>query len=171
MEALAKVDAVTCGKSDVNGLYWRLSKDGDATLRALYERHYSARRYKDRRERKLFVGPGEKLVLRTRTGDAGFVWRKFIAASGETGINCAFFRNESETRASDLIREADAIADTAWPGQRHYTYVDPSAVRSRNPGYCFKRAGWRRCGVTRGGLIIMERCAVRYRRSTNDGIR
>ena len=42
-EALAKVDAVTCGKSDVNGLYWRLSKDGDATLRALYERHYSVR--------------------------------------------------------------------------------------------------------------------------------
>jgi hypothetical protein len=30
-------------------------------------------------------------------------------------------------------------------------------IISRNPGYCFKRAGWRACGKTQKGLIILER--------------
>ena len=79
--------------------------------------------------------------------------------SGQTGINCAAFRNESQLQSSDLIRQADAIADCLWPGSRHYTYVDSQAVRSRNPGYCFIAAGWRRCGRTKGGLVILERTA------------
>ena len=56
---------------------WWLTKDGDASCLALYERHYSAYRYADQRMRKLFVGPGEKIVLRTCSGDAVWVWRKF----------------------------------------------------------------------------------------------
>lgn len=138
---------------------WFLTKDGDATLLALYERHYSAYQYKDGRKRKMFCGPGEKIVLRTKRGDAGFVWRNFKDNSGQQGINCAFFRNESPHLASDLIRQADAIADHCWPGCRHYTYVNASAVRSRNPGYCFIRAGWNRCGFTKGGLLILEKPA------------
>ena len=86
-----------------------------------------------------------------------FVWRKFIDDSGQDGINCAVFRNESEHRSSTLIRQADAIADHVWPDRRHYTYVDPKAVRSSNPGFCFMAAGWRKCGMTKGGLIILER--------------
>ncbi|HEX9442811.1 MAG TPA: hypothetical protein VGA73_01765, partial [Candidatus Binatia bacterium] len=61
---------------------WWLTKDGDADCLALYERHYSAYKYKDGRVRKLFCGPGEKVVLRTWSGDAVFVWRKFKDASG-----------------------------------------------------------------------------------------
>ncbi|RJG46515.1 hypothetical protein D3Y55_21210 [Mesorhizobium sp. DCY119] len=136
---------------------WYLTKDGDRTCLDLYERHYSCYRYRDGRKRVLFAGPGEKIVLRTGDGDAMFVWRKFIDASGEQGINCAVFRNESPNLASDLIRQADAIADHCWPGERHYTYVNSKAVRSRNPGFCFVAAGWRRCGLTKGGLLIMER--------------
>lgn len=49
---------------------WWLTKDGDRDCLALYERHYSAYRYADGRRRKLFVGPGEKLVLRTLQGNA-----------------------------------------------------------------------------------------------------
>lgn len=123
---------------------WYLTKDGDRTVLALYERHYSCYQYRDGRKRHLFVGPGTKIVLRTRIGDAGFVWRRFIDDSGERGINCAFFRNEGPARSSDLIRQADAIADFAWPCARHYTYVDPEKVRSANPGYCFIAAGWKR---------------------------
>ncbi len=51
----------------------------------LYERHYSCYNYKDKRKRKLFVGPGEKVVLRTKGADALFVWQKFIDDSGEQG--------------------------------------------------------------------------------------
>lgn len=137
--------------------HWWLTKDGDRDCLELYERHYSAYRYADGRERKLFVGPGEKVVLRTYHGDAMFVWRRFIDDSGQRGINCAVFRNESQHRSSELIRQADEIADCLWPDRRHYTYVNPAAVRSTNPGFCFTAAGWVRCGRTKGGLIVLER--------------
>jgi hypothetical protein len=117
--------------------------------------------------RRLFAGPGEKIVLRTRTGDAGFVWRNFISDSGEHGISCAFFRNESPHKSSELIRQACAIADQAWACRRHYTYVDPSKVRSANPGYCFLAAGWHRCGWTKGGKLILER--IRIEQEKSDG--
>ena len=136
---------------------WWMTRDGDRDCLALYERHYSAYRYADGRERKLFVGPGEKVVLRTERADALFVWRRFIDDSGQDGINCAVFRNEGSYLSSVLIRQADAIADCLWPGSRHYTYVDRTKVASTNPGFCFLRAGWRRCGVTKGGLVILER--------------
>lgn len=136
---------------------WWLTKDGDRDCLALYERHYSAYHYRDKRIRKLFVGPGEKVVLRTHAADALFVWRKFIDASGQKGINCAVFRNESAHRSSDLIRQADEIADCLWPDCRHYTYVDQTRIASKNPGYCFLAAGWQRCGRTKGGLIVLER--------------
>jgi hypothetical protein len=137
--------------------HWYLTKDGDLSCLALYERHYSCYRYKDGRERFLFVGPGQKIVLRTGDADAMFVWRKFIDDSGQKGINCAVFRNEGPLLSSELIRQADAIADHVWPRERHYTYVDPKAVRSTNPGFCFMAAGWRRCGMTESGLLIFER--------------
>lgn len=86
-----------------------------------------------------------------------FVWRKFKDDSGQQGINCAVFRNESDILSSELIRQADVVADFVWPGERHYTYVRAEAVRSRNPGFCFVAAGWRKCGYTKGGLLILER--------------
>lgn len=137
---------------------WWLTKDGDLDCLELYERHYSCYHYADGRERKLFCGPGEKIVLRTWEGDALFVWRKFKDDSGQEGINCAVFRNESTHLSSELIRQADAIADAVWPGERHYTYVSAEKVRSTNPGYCFLMAGWRKCGMTKvNKLIIMEK--------------
>jgi hypothetical protein len=137
---------------------WWLTKDGDRQCLALYERHYSAYQYADGRVRKLFCGPGEKIVLRTEAGDALFVWRKFKDDSGQEGINCAVFRNESEHQSSTLIRQADAIADCVWPDSRHYTYVNAARVASSNPGFCFLKAGWQKCGVTKWNrLVILER--------------
>jgi DNA modification methylase len=135
---------------------WQEYQDGNQVALALYERHYSAHRYADGRERKLFCGPGEKTVLLTRDQRALFVWRKFVDDSGQQGINCAVFRNEGTVQSSELILEAMAIAWLRWPGERFYTYVDAAEVRSENPGYCFLCAGWQRAGVTKGGLLILE---------------
>lgn len=142
--------------------YWRLARDGDPIGLALYRRHYSARHYADGRQPALFVGPGEKLVLIAHDDSALFVWRHFIDAAGQAGVNCAVFRNESTHLASTLITDAEVFAWRRWPGERLYTYVDPDAIRSTNPGYCFQRAGWRRCGLTKGGhgrrpLVVLER--------------
>lgn len=145
--------------SDRMAPLWYLTKDGDETCLALYLRHYSSSKRPKGKRIAQFVGPGEHIVLRTGDGDAMFVWRKFIDDSGQRGINCAVFRNEAPKRyrSSELIRQADAIADFCWPGERHYTYVNQEAVRSRNPGFCFVAAGWRRCGFTKGRLLILER--------------
>lgn len=137
--------------------YWIGVKDGDRRALALYNRHYSAYQYKDGRERKLFVGPGEKLIMITFQINALFAWRKFISMDDQEGVNCAVFRNESNILSSVLILEAEQIAWRKWPNQRLYTYVNGDKVRSNNPGYCFKRAGWQVCGRTQGGLLVLEK--------------
>lgn len=137
------------------GEFWRESKDGDPVGFELYRRHYSAKK-NPRPKIKQFVGPGEKLVLISRGDDALFAWRKFIDDSGQQGVNCAVFRNESSRWNSEMIREAMEFAWARWPGARLYTYVDPQAIRSTNPGYCFLQAGWRRCGKAKAGQVILE---------------
>ena len=101
-------------------------------------------------------------MLLSRDAQALFVWRKFLSRDGQTGVNCALFRNEGaycgEIRSSRLILAAEAWAWARWPGERLYTYVDPHKVRSCNPGYCYLVAGWRRCGVTKvHGLLVLEK--------------
>lgn len=148
---------------------WWLTKDGDATCLALYERHYSAYQYRDGRKRSQFVGLGETIVLRTASGDAFFVWRKFIddcidvrTGVRQSGVSCAAFRNESAFKSSYLIQQACAIAAHCWPDRRYYTYVDPEAIRSGLPGACFIAAGWRyvrhkgRRARTGSGKLILE---------------
>ena len=137
---------------------WVVTTDGDDTARTIFDRHYSRIRYRDGRKPLLFVGPGEKLVLLRHDARALFVWRRFISANGQQGVNCAVFRNEGTELSSQLITEADALADARWPGERHYTYVAPKRIRSSNPGCCFKAAGWRACGITKWNkLVVLER--------------
>lgn len=135
---------------------WVVERDGDAAGLALYRRHYSARRYRDGRKPRLFVGPGEKMVLVSLDRAALFVWVKARRMRPESGINCSVFRNEGSQRSSDLIREACELAWNRWPGERLYTYVNSRKIRSTNPGFCFLAAGWHRAGETRGGLVILE---------------
>ena len=141
----------------MNEPLWYITKDGDRSCIALFRRHYSCKNR--RRKLEQFVGPGERIVLRTDAADALFVWRyERHRFDKQDGINCSVFRNESPNLSSELIRQADAIADHCWPGQRHYTFVSPPDVRSSNPGFCFLAAGWRRTGeITGRGLIVIER--------------
>lgn len=147
------------------GNYWLPAKDGEPDAARMYARHYSSTPYADgrrsnllNRNRHLFVGPGEKMVLMNIDRTALFVWRKFIDMSGQIGINCAIFRNESNILSSKLIFDAEICAWNRWPGERLYTYVNPRKVASPNPGYCFKIAGWQLCGVTKTrGLLILEK--------------
>lgn len=137
--------------------HWTQVRDGNATARGLFDRHYSRYHYKDGRKPALFVGPGEKIVLITPCARAMLVWRKFISMDKQQGVNCSVFRNEGAGLSSDLLQSAMKIAWKRWPSERLYTYVDPSKVLSTNPGYCFKRAGWTICGVTKiRRLLILQ---------------
>lgn len=141
---------------------WMDMKDGDASCRAIFDRHYSRYHYADGRKPKLFVGPGEKMVLMTADGGAICVWRKFISGDGQDGVNCAVYRREDGDLASVLLRDAMDRAWKRWPGERLYTYVDPFGVRptirASRPtwGHCFYQAGWRFAGLTKKRLHILE---------------
>ena len=136
---------------------WIEVKDGNVTGMSIFRRHYSATNRKPKVYQ--FVGPGEKMVLLTPDAKALFVWRKFISDAGENGVNCAVFRNEGSSagQSSALILAAKTLAWLRWPGERLYTYVDAAKVRhKRDPGRCFVRAGFRHCGVSKSGKLILE---------------
>jgi hypothetical protein len=140
----------------IGGATWIQVWDGNASAAAIYDRHYS--RNPASRGDPRIAGPGEKIVLLTPCALALFVWRKFISKDKQEGVNCAIFRNEGAGRSSDLIRAAMTLAWERWPGERLYTYVNPRRVRSANPGCCFKKAGWRRCGITKTRKLIVLEC-------------
>ena len=141
--------------------YWYAIKDGDPRAVALYRRHYSATLTNHGMPidhcRYGFSGQGESLILLTLDCRALFGWNKSNGrADKQEGVNCFVFRNEGGVLSSDLIREADLLAWQRWGDERHFTYVKPSAIKSTNPGYCFIKAGYRKCGESKGGLVILE---------------
>lgn len=140
---------------------WIPIRDGNATARAIFHRHYSRYVYADGRIPSKIIGPGEYMLLITQDALALFAWRKFMSADGQQGVNCSIFRNEGTTagRSSDLIRAAMDLCRLRWPADnRMFTYINPGKVRrKRDPGRCFIKAGWRRCGVTKTRkLLIFE---------------
>lgn len=141
---------------------WYGVRSGDVRALNIFLRHYSARRWRDRSgvNGARFVSPGEHMILMTSGCDALFVWvREMFRLDEQTGVCCSVFRNESNILASTLILEAEQLAWERWPGERLFTYVNAKMVRSVNPGYCFKRAGWRVCGTSKAKkLVILEKC-------------
>jgi hypothetical protein len=126
----------------------------DQECRMLADRHYS-RRTKGARQ---FLYSGKKIVLRDTAGEVLFAWifpDPTMRMDGQIGYNCAIFRNESTRRSSDIILEAEHIAFERWGPNRLYTYVDPSKIKSVNPGYCFKQAGWKFAGISKGGKHLL----------------
>tara|TARA_R100000687_G_C6413357_1_gene147467 strand:+ start:431 stop:916 length:486 start_codon:yes stop_codon:yes gene_type:complete len=149
---------------------WGVVTQFDPRLVGLYLRHYSAKKalggtpdYYKRvsRYRNGVVGPGENLCLLTVDGQAGWIWRREMMPrkDNQVGVNCSLFRNEGPLLSSDLVAEADDLARGRWPDvARHWTYVADSKIKSGNPGYCYKMAGWRACGRNKDGtLTVLEK--------------
>src|SRR6266581_3336526 len=112
----------------------------DGECAELADRHYSRRTVGARQ----FIYSGKQLILRDCEGLVLFAWvysDPVLRMDGQTGLNCAIFRNESRRPGSSIVLEAEAAAFAKWGPQRCYTYVDPQHVASPNPGYCFKVAG------------------------------
>lgn len=121
----------------------------------LADRHYSRRTVGARQ----FLYSGRKIVIRDALGDVLFGWlypEPTLRMDGQTGYNCAIFRNESSRRSSDIILECEAIAIERWGPNRMYTYVNPCKIASPNPGYCFKQAGWANVRNEDGSIRISK---------------
>ena len=139
-----------------DGLIRTTHFDGEMSL--LADRHYSRRTVGARQ----FLYSGRKLVLRNSEGTVlfGWIWPDDDKRmDGQTGYNCAIFRNESPRKASEIILEAERLAFEKWGPNRLYSYVDPAktqvvrALRNyprwgirrgeRIVGFCYRKAGWK----------------------------
>ena len=125
----------------------------DPEMAALADRHYSRRTVGARQ----FLYSGKKIVIRNTEGTIlfGWVWPDDDKRmDGQTGYNCAIFRNESSRKSSDIILECEVIAVARWGLRRMYTYVNPAKIASVNPGYCFKMAGWKNVRTPSGEIHV-----------------
>jgi hypothetical protein len=72
----------------------------------------------------------------------------------------SLFRNEGAGLSSALIREAVAATRSIWrdvPTLGLVTFVDAEKTRrKRDPGRCYRRAGFRCVGETKGGLVALQ---------------
>jgi hypothetical protein len=129
----------------------------------LADKHYSRQKPGTNQ----FMPPGRTIVLRSAEGDVVFGWLwQLKRDDGQAGYNCSIFRNESSRRSSDIILEAEKRAVDAWGPNRGFTYIDPDSITNkRNPGYCFKMAGWKFVKRIPSGLHLLEKCELGQNRA------
>lgn len=161
----------TRGAEKVSEHLYRHPTDQTWSIRHLAARHYSHPN-RDPCENRPILPPGQKLVLMTEWGDAGIgmVFQK-QRLDEQKGVYMSFFRNESDVLSSRLLVEAVVAAwRLRWPGEPFFTFVDETQVRSHNPGYCFKMAGWDYAGRTKSRNLLIFRHGGRFGpRSLSDG--
>lgn len=148
-------------------MQWFITDKGDPDALALVdgvsingEPHYSRQTPGAR----MFTRNGQNIVL--ITPDARAVWVSFRPTPGKAkrpdGLDCwecALFRNEGPVLSSTLIVEAELATAAVWgaaPKDGFITFVKPSAIRSTNPGYCYKMAGWKVVGAARDGKPMLR---------------
>jgi hypothetical protein len=123
---------------------WQVRNAFDPAVNALADRHYN----RQQRGSGQVGPPGRKLVFVTHCERAVWVshWPYAdLALDGLDAWRCTIFRNEGAGLSSDLIRAAMDLTAQLWsgrPAEGWITWVDRRQVRSTNPGYCFKQAGW-----------------------------
>jgi hypothetical protein len=141
---------------------WCRSNRADPRALPLADRHYNRQKVGSPQ----FVPPGRCLVLLTDDADALWVtsWpiATYVRHAWAGAMVCSLFRREPTCphRASDLIAAAVAATRAHWPdlpALGMVTFVDPVKTRrKRDPGRCYRRAGWEPVGQTKGGLVALQ---------------
>lgn len=151
---------------------WNLSHRADPRACHIADRHYNRQKIGTPQ----FVPPGRCMVLLTEKADAlwvtSFPFAEYVRHAWAGAWVCSCFRNENSYdrkhkdgyKSSDLIIEA--VAATRWycanewmcpePEKGFITFVNASKVRSKEPGTCYRAAGWKEVGHTKSGLIALQ---------------
>jgi hypothetical protein len=137
---------------------WTRSYRAEPAGARIADRHYSRQRVGSAQ----FVPPGRCLVL--LRADALWVtsWpeARYVLHAWAGAWVCSLFRNEGPLLSSALIRDAVAATRYRWPdvpALGMVTFIDPEKVRrKRDPGRCFRRAGFVEVGRTVGDLVVLQ---------------
>jgi hypothetical protein len=129
---------------------WVKTHKFDPECAALADNHYSRRTPGSPQ----FMPPGQTWILKLPGAVWGW-WRPHPSAgivpmNGLNGWTCTIFRNTSEYLSSDLVLAAETSLRESGLGcgpDGMLTYVWDSKVRSTNPGFCYKKAGWHVAGT------------------------
>lgn len=134
---------------------WRQSWRNDPVGRQIADRHYNRQRV----GAPGFVPPGRCVVL---LADTPALWvtswpfAEYVKHDWPGAWMNSCFRKEGPGLASEMILEAVAVTLWNWPEPPPLgmvTFVNPDEVEhKRQPGYCYKKAGFEHVGYTRGGL-------------------
>jgi hypothetical protein len=138
---------------DDDDTHWVRIGKFDKLAAELADRHYSRRKIGSPQ----FMPPGQTIILATPDRDAVWGWWRphpdsgIKAMNGLDGWTCTIFRNESNIKSSELILEAECyllaeMGDDGCGPSGMLTYVFDEKVASANPGFCFKKAGWKVMG-------------------------
>jgi hypothetical protein len=159
----------------MTGQMWNLSYRNDPRGRVLADRHYNRQKIGAAG----FVPPGRCLVLLTTPADAIWVTSWPIAdyvrhAWAGAMVNSLFRREpECEYLASELIVAAAAATRARWgrlPDMGMVSFVDAGKTRrKRDPGRCYRRAGWTHVGFTKGGLYAFQLAAADFPEPSDAG--
>ena len=162
---------------------WVLSSGHDPRALAVVDgigrfEHFGAHYSRRTRGGHSFTGVGREVVLVTECGSAVWacVYQRTPArrgtgnSRGRTGEpdptvrhiwRNMVFRNLGAGLSSELIRSALAETYVQWrnrygelPPERLRTEIGIKQVKSRNPGFCYLKAGWARDRVVRGKLYM-----------------
>jgi len=141
-------------------MVWTLSHRADPEAVAIADRHYNRQKVGSPQ----FVPPGRCIVLKAICGRALWVtswpFAQYVKHAWAGAWVNSLFRNEGAGLSSDLIRQALAVTRHVYgepPELGLVTFVDAGKTRKkRDPGRCYRRAGAKHVGFTKGGLWAFQ---------------
>lgn len=137
-----------------------MSNRANQSARIIADRHYN----RQKPGTPQFVPPGRCIVLST----TGALWvtswpfAEYVKHAWAGAWVNSLFRNERRDLylSSDLIVEAVAATRWRWPdvpllGMVSFVDADQT-TRKRDPGRCYRKAGFRHVGFTKAGLYAFQ---------------
>jgi hypothetical protein len=136
---------------------WQVSDRADVDAVRIADRHYNRQKVGTPQ----FVPPGRCVVFKHERAVWVTSWpfAEYVKHAWPGAWVNSVFRNEGAGLSSDLITQAVALTRAVWepPSLGIVTFVDAGKVRhKRDPGRCYRKAGWRHVGFTQGGLWVFQ---------------
>lgn len=138
---------------------WRISDRAEPAALRLADRHYN----RQKPGTPQYVPPGRCHCLLTHSESALWVtswpFEEYVRHEWAGAWVNSLFRNEGPILSSDLIAAAVSATRARWepPSLGIVTFVDATKTRrKRDPGRCYRKAGWKHVGFTKGGLWAFQ---------------
>lgn len=139
---------------------WTISHRADLPARLIADRHYNRQKPGSHQ----FVPPGRCVVLLLESHDAVWVtswpFAQYVKHAWAGAWVNSLFRNESLHLSSWLVQQAILKTLEVWPEPPELgmiTFVDAGKIRrKRDPGRCYRKAGFSHVGFTKGGLYALQ---------------